>query len=138
MSDEQPAFRFLKEVRVFDPRHTAFVDSAVSSYKHIPSFSAVPQDELDTYLNHLGPSPLKAPVCGVVHLDVFQNGLQERLPVLCYLAKRYKDVIVNSADAERSNSVYELVLSSRRRSIANNNPECTSISLLSPTSDKSF
>lgn len=60
MSDEQPTICFLKEVRVFDPRHTAFMDSTVSSYKHIPGFSAVPQNELDAYLNHLGPSALKA------------------------------------------------------------------------------
>lgn len=95
MSDEQPAIHFLKEERVFDPRYTAFMDSTVSSYKRIPGFSAVPQDELDAYLHHLGSSALKASVCGVVDLDVFQNRLQERLPVLCSLAKRYKHVIVN-------------------------------------------
>ncbi|XP_077065578.1 uncharacterized protein LOC143718361 [Siphateles boraxobius] len=69
----------------------------------------------------LSPAALRASACGVVDLDVFWDGLQERLPVLSVLAKRYKDVIVNSADAERSNSIYKLVLSSRRRSVSNNN-----------------
>lgn len=45
----------------------------------------------------------------------------ERLPVLSVLAKRYKSFIVNSADAERSKSIYKLVLSSRRRSVTNDN-----------------
>ena len=47
MTDGQPAINFLQEVRVFDPRHTAFMNQSVSSYEHIPGFSAVPKDELD-------------------------------------------------------------------------------------------
>lgn len=121
MSDGQPAINFLQEVRVFDPRHIAFMNDSVSSYKHIPGFSAVSKDEIDAYFTHLGPAALRASACGVVDLDVFWDGLQERLPVLSILAKRYKDVIISSADAERSNSIYKLVLTSRRRSITNNN-----------------
>ncbi|XP_065096737.2 uncharacterized protein [Paramisgurnus dabryanus] len=121
MSDGQPAIHFLNEVRVFDPRHTAFMDESVVSYKYIPGFSAVPTEEFDAYFTHLGPTALRASASGVVDLDVFWDGLQERLLILSVLAKRYKDVIVNSADAERSNSIYKLVLSSRRRSMSNNN-----------------
>ncbi|RXN36656.1 Zinc finger BED domain-containing 1 [Labeo rohita] len=97
------------------------MENSVSGYTHIPGFSAVPNDEFDAYFQRLGPAALKASACGVVDLDVFWDGLLERLPVLSALAKRYKDVIVNSADAERSNSLYKLVLSSRRRSITNSN-----------------
>ena len=121
MSDGQPAIEFLKEVRVFDPRHIVFMSDCVASYKSIPGFSAVPKDELDAYFIHLGPATLRASASGVVDLDVFWDGLQERLPHLSVLAKRYKSVIVNSADAERSNSIYKLVLSSRRRSVTNDN-----------------
>lgn len=32
----QPAIDFLKEVRVFDPRYTAFMSDSVSNYKSIP------------------------------------------------------------------------------------------------------
>ncbi|CAM4444730.1 unnamed protein product [Leuciscus chuanchicus] len=78
-------------------------------------------DEFDAYFQRLDPAALKASACGMVDLDVFWDGLLERLPVLSALAKRYKDVIVNSADSERSNSLYKLVLSSRRRSIPNSN-----------------
>lgn len=59
----------------------------------------------------------------MVDLDVFWSGLQERLSVLSNLDKRYKDVKIKSADAERSNSIYKLVLSSHRRSITNDNPK---------------
>ena len=85
---------------------------------------AVPNDEFDTYFYHLGPAALRASVCGVVDLDVFWDGLQERLPVLSVSAKRYKDVIINSADVNRSNSIYKLVLSTWRRS-NNPHPSCT-------------
>ncbi|RXN13033.1 CGG triplet repeat-binding 1 [Labeo rohita] len=121
MSEGQPAINFLREVRVFDPRYISFMENSVSGYTHIPGFSAVPNDEFDAYFQRLGPAALKASACGVVDLDVFWDGLLERRPVLSALAKRYKDVIVNSADAERSNSLYKLVLSSRRRSITNSN-----------------
>ncbi|XP_017281833.1 uncharacterized protein LOC108241875 [Kryptolebias marmoratus] len=119
MSHGQPGINVFKEVRVFDPRHLAFMSSTVSSYTAIPGFSAVPQKEMDTCFTQLGPTALRASTYGMMDLDVFWGGLQERLPVLSALARRYKNVIINSADAERSNSIYKLVLSSRRRSITN-------------------
>lgn len=93
----------------------------MSSYESIPGFSDVPKDELDAYFTRLGPAAVHAAACGVVDLDIFWDGLKERLPILSGLAMRYKSVIVNSADAERSNSIYKLVLSSRRRSVTNDN-----------------
>lgn len=39
--------------------------------------------------------------------------------MLSKLALRYKDAVSNSADAERCNSIYKLVLSNRRRSTSN-------------------
>lgn len=62
LSDGQPALEFLQEVRVFDPRHIAFTDDRVSSYKAIPGFSKVPRDELDAYLTNVGPAALRATV----------------------------------------------------------------------------
>lgn len=121
MSNGQPAIEFLQEVRVFDPRYIAFLDDSVASYKAIPGFTEVPGDEFDSYFKTVGPAALRAATSGVVDLDVFWDGLQERLPVLSSLAKRYKDAVSNSADAERSNSIYKLVLSNRRRSTTNQN-----------------
>lgn len=121
MSDGQPAIGFLQQVRVFDPRHLAILDDSVASYKAIPDFTDVPSDEFDSYFTALGPEALRAAPSGAVDLDVFWDGLQERLPVLSSLAHRYKDAVPNSTDAEQSNSIYKLVLSSRRRSTTNQN-----------------
>jgi len=41
--------------------------------------------------------------------------------VLSSLAKGYKDAVSNSADAERSNSIYKLLLPNRRRSTTKQN-----------------
>lgn len=111
MSDGQPAINFLKEVRVFDPRHTAFMSDSVSSYESIPGFSEVPKDELDAYFICLGPAAVS-------------------VPRLSGLAIRYKSVIVNSANAEHSNSIYKLVLSSRRRSVTKDNLKALSFSII--------
>lgn len=63
MCDGQPDINFLREVRVFDPRHTAFMSDSVSSYESIPGFSDVPNDELDAYFRHLGPAAIRAASC---------------------------------------------------------------------------
>ena len=114
MSHGQPAIEFLQEVRVFDPRHIAFLDDFVASYKAIPGFTEVQSDEFGSYFKTLGPAALRAAPSGVVDLDVLWDGVQERLPGLTSLAKRYKHAVSNSADAERSKSIYKLVLSNRR------------------------
>ena len=47
--------------------------------------------------------------------------MQVPLPQLSRSAKRYKECVTNSADVERSNSIYKLVLSSRRHSLSEPN-----------------
>ncbi|CAL8383088.1 unnamed protein product [Arctogadus glacialis] len=114
MSHGQPAIEFLQEVRVYDPRHITFLDDSVASYKAFPGFTEEQSDEFDSSFKTHGPAALRAAPSGVVDLDVFWDGVQERLPGLSSLAKRYKDAVSNSADAARSNSIYKLVLSNRR------------------------
>ena len=58
MSHGQPAIEFLQEVRVFDPRHIAFLDDSVASYKAIPGFTEVQSDEFDSNFKTLGPAAL--------------------------------------------------------------------------------
>ena len=78
-------------------------------------------DEFDSSFKTHGPAVLRAAPSGVVDLDVFWDGVQERLPGLSSLAKRYKDAVSNSAGAGRTNSIYKLVLSNQRRSTTNQN-----------------
>ncbi|KAM3616509.1 uncharacterized protein V6R79_019148 [Siganus canaliculatus] len=56
----------------------------------------------------------QASVSGVIDSNLFWDSMKEPLPQLSRLANRYKDCVTNS-DVERSNSIYKLVLSSRRR-----------------------
>lgn len=42
--------------------------------------------------------------------------MNEKLPNMCSIAATYKDAVCNSADAERSNSLYN-ILTERRRSL---------------------
>ena len=72
-------------------------------------------------VNALNDKSVKASVSGVIDTDLFWHSMQEPLPQLSRLAKRYKDCVTNSADVERSNSIYKLVLSSRRRSLSEPN-----------------
>lgn len=46
MEHGQPAIEFLKEVHIFEPRCLAFMSDSPSSYKAIPGFSSVPEDEI--------------------------------------------------------------------------------------------
>lgn len=120
-SHGQPAIEFLKELRMFDPRYKALVDQSFSSYKAIPGVTNMPSEEFESYLKTFGPAALKVAPYGAVDLDVFWDGLHERLLVLSCLAKRYVDAVSNSAGAECSNSIYKLVLSKRRSSTTNQN-----------------
>jgi hypothetical protein len=58
MSHGQPAIEFVQEVTVFDPRHIAFLDDFVASYKAIPGFTEVQSDEFDSNFKTLGPAAL--------------------------------------------------------------------------------
>lgn len=71
------AIHFLQEVSMFDAHHTVLMSDSVSTYKSIPGFSAVPQDELDSYFIRLSPAALKSSACGVIDFGVFWDGLQE-------------------------------------------------------------
>ncbi|XP_060777572.1 uncharacterized protein LOC132886657 isoform X2 [Neoarius graeffei] len=121
MSNGQPGIEFLKQVRVFQPKCIPFMPTCPKSYNAIPGFDSVPSEELSNYLNKFGPEALQVADSGTVDLDVFWLGLRERLPSMSQLALMYMNAVSNSADAERSNSIYKLVLSNRRRSTSCSN-----------------
>jgi len=56
--------------------------------------------------------------CTERDVEVFWKSVGERLPVLTAIAMTYINAVCNSADAERSNSLYNLVLDSQRRSLS--------------------
>lgn len=82
----------------------------------IPNFASVPEREYDLYVNMLANAAVRT--TGSVDIDLFWRSVQDRVPKLSELAMTYKDAVTNSADAERSNSIYNLVLSHRRRALS--------------------
>lgn len=112
--------QFLRECRVFNPR-CVILFSEDEDLSSIPGFKEIPKKEIHLYFTKFGPAAVKASDSGVIDTDLFWDSMQVPLPQLSRLAKRYKECVTNSADVERSNSIYKLVLSSRRRSLSEPN-----------------
>lgn len=120
MDGAQPAMQFLRECRVFNPR-CVILFSEDEDLSSIPGFKEIPKKEIHLYFTKFGPAAVKASDSGVIDTDLFWDSMQVPLSQLSRLAKRYKECVTNSADVERSNSIYKLVLSSRRRSLSEPN-----------------
>ena len=122
-TDGQPAADFLKEVRVFDPVATPRMSRNACDYVNIPGFSEVPSDEVWQYFEKFAPEAIAAAITSEsgISPDEFWKSVSTNLPQLSALAMRYKDAVTNSADAERSFSMYNLVFSPRRRSLSTEN-----------------
>jgi hypothetical protein len=117
----QPGIKFLKAVRIFDPKKVCLLSQNLTDYSGIPTFcETVPPDEFHKYISKYAPEAV-ADAGGIwsdTNVDYFWNSMNEKLPNICSAAKTDKDAVCNSADAERSNSLYNLILSERRRSLA--------------------
>ena len=121
MTDGQPGVKFLKQIRVFNPSRLALMSRQLEDYSAIPGMMNVTSAEFERYYDTIGPEAVQSSVCGVVDLDLFWNGLCDRLPKLSAVACAYKDVVTSSADVERSNSIYKIILGARRRSLSEKN-----------------
>ena len=122
-NDGQPAIAFLKCCRIFDPARVALLLHNKNNYHHIPNFVKIfSVHEWELYLNVLDCDAATAQ--GLeggsvkVHIDAFWNRVHDRVPNLASLASKYKDCITNLADAEKNNSLYNIVLSDRRHSLS--------------------
>lgn len=63
----------------------------------------IPKGEINLYLTKFVPAAVRASVSGVVDTGLFWDSMQEPLPQLSRLPKRYKECVTNSTDMERSN-----------------------------------
>lgn len=93
----------------------------LTSYNSIPDFGTIPSQEFALYVNKLAPDAVS--IAGGLwstqrDVEVFWLSMGERLPHMAPIALTYINAVCNSADAERSNSLYNLVLDSRRRSLS--------------------
>ena len=117
----KPGLDFLKEIRIFNPKNIPFLPRDVCAYAAIPDFADLPQHELTRYVEKLGPSAVREASAGNIDLTVFWRSVSDHVPALAALALRYAFSTCSSADADRSFSLYKLVLPSRRRRLAEDN-----------------
>ena len=105
----------LKDLPFFNPFNLVFSD--IDSLT-VPGIHEVPRAEVLRYKETLGPRAVSASGRIPLDLTVFWNSVSSDVPHLTTLAKRYIYTCLNSADAERSFSIYNLVFSDRRRRLS--------------------
>ena len=118
-ADGQPGVEFVKQLQIFDPSRIILFDSC--DFSALRGMSDVPLTEIKRYRESLGPMAMK--VSGGIPLDltVFWNSIKADVPKLAGCALKYIYACLNSADAERSFSLYNIVFSERRRSLSEEN-----------------
>lgn len=67
----KPASKFLEQIQLLDPRNLIDADLNFDSMDSIPGFEAVPRDEWNLYVNHLGPLAVKHNKDGKFDLALF-------------------------------------------------------------------
>lgn len=119
LTEGQPGIKFLQQCRLFNPSRLSILAGQKDEFNSIPGFvDQVSDAEFKLYFEHLGPEAVKAASPGRVDMDLFWDGMADRLPIMSKFAKDYMNAVTNSAEVERSNSIYKLVLSARRRSLS--------------------
>ncbi|MGH0179472.1 UNVERIFIED_CONTAM: hypothetical protein FKN15_001618 [Acipenser sinensis] len=88
-------------------------------YASIHGFSDIPEEEFALYTGKVALDAIqRAEQSGGIDIAMFWSATSDRLPNIKTLAFRYIQAVTNTADAERSNSLYNLVLFDRRRSLS--------------------
>ncbi|GFO20663.1 CGG triplet repeat-binding protein 1 [Plakobranchus ocellatus] len=113
----QPGIEFLHHVQFFHPAKVIMVPPPNQLYG-IPGLRLVPDQEIRRYMKDLGPAALKSSPTEAINIEHFWNSAFETVPNLVACARRYIYATVSSADAERSFSLYNIVLSERRRNLS--------------------
>ena len=118
----QPGILFLKQVRIFNPSNVPVLSKDVADYPDIPGMSEVPSEEFKKYTDILAPAAIQSANSGpqnqAVDIKTFWPAMVEQLPTLSTLARKYIYAVINSADVERSFSIYNFIVTSRRRSLS--------------------
>lgn len=100
---------------------------SVNDCPAIPGLTEVPRQEMTKSCCELAPAAVQSAAdasdgnSGIVNADVFWQSMTEELPNLARLSRYYMNAVTNSANAERSFSLYNLVFSERRRSLSASN-----------------
>ena len=98
---------------LFDP--TSLILYSCDYFFALPGMNYVSAKEIKRYRESLGPKAVKVSERIPINLTVFWNSVSSDVPELAKCVKRYIYSCLNSADAERSFSIYNFVFSERRR-----------------------
>lgn len=119
ITEGQPGIHFVKACRIFKPQNTVLLSRRKQDYSAIPGIEQISDDEFAKYINVIGPEAVQNS-SDINPLDVltFWKSVGDRLPGLQILAKMYLFSVTTSADAERSFSKYNQILSPQRLSLS--------------------
>ncbi|MGH0156835.1 UNVERIFIED_CONTAM: hypothetical protein FKN15_047733 [Acipenser sinensis] len=88
-------------------------------YASIPGFSAIPEEEFALYTGKVALDAIQhAEQSGGTDIAMFWSATSDQLLNIKTLAFIYIHSVINTIDAERSNSLYNLVLSDRKHSLS--------------------
>jgi len=126
MDGSQPAIQFLKACRIFNLTSTVLLPTMKMDYSAIPGFDHVTDEECLKYVNEFLKYVNKLSVEAVRNaFDVkssdilnFWKSIVDRVPQLAKLAQTYLFSVTTSADAERSFSKYNQLLTPQRISLS--------------------
>ena len=93
----------------------------METYSAIPGFDEVSLAEFKQYCDELAPDAVLSSAAAeeaTWNIGVFWSSVAQEVPALAHLAQRYMRAVNNSADAERSFSLYNLVCTDRRRALS--------------------
>ena len=133
----QPGVEFLQHVQFFHPAKVMLLPQ-VKDLTGVPELSTVPQNEIRRYTTQLGPDALRHAPTTHLDLELFWQSCCTEVPALARVAKRYIFSTINSADCERSFSLYNLLLSHRRRSLSEQSLRSLCFLYYNQFSDASF
>jgi len=117
----QPGIKFVKACRILKPQNTVLLSRNKEDYHAIPGMSDIEVAEFVKYVDVIGLEAVRSsPVATVTLTDIttFWKSTSDRLPGLSRLAQMYIFSVTTSADAERSFSKYNQLLTPQRTRLA--------------------
>ncbi|XP_041093521.1 uncharacterized protein LOC121305925 isoform X2 [Polyodon spathula] len=121
----QPAFEFLKAVRIFAPAKVQFLSQKREDYSVIPGWDGIPDQEFQTYRLILAPGFVASCQRGAdgASLEAFWKRASPTVPRLSRLALSLSNAVVNWTDPPRGLGFEGLVRSQRRRMLSEGDME---------------
>ena len=123
VNGKQPGIKFIRQMRIADPRNISLVSKNYDAYKKLPGFVSVNEIEFERYVTCLGPEAVQ----NIKEGDGAQSfspadfwssmSSADKLPTLSKYFQSRIHFVCSSAAVERSFSQFNDISSSKRRSL---------------------